>query len=175
MRGGGGGGGRAGSAPGIESSNSMKRFLKSSLIVLAAVAGLVAYSLVTRPHERVAWRSDFESATAEARRTGKPMLVDFTASWCGPCQDMRRTTWSDRAVAQALGSYVPVQVDVDAHPDLAQRFHAEALPHLAVLDPWGNVINWFEGEMPPDAFLEWLRSIRTGGPSVSPTPILFAR
>lgn len=135
----------------------MKVF-KPMLIILAALATVIVVSLALRPHERVPWRQGFAAARAEARQTGKPMLVDFTADWCGYCQEMRRTTWSDVNVEQAVRDYVPVQVDVDREPSLAAQYHVSGLPHLVVLDPQGNVLKQIDGALPPDQFIAWLRS-----------------
>lgn len=134
----------------------MTRRLQALLLIFAGLAAVAAFSYLTRPQEKVLWRSDFAAAQREAKQTGKPMLLDFSAKWCGPCQDMRRTTWSSAKVANALGDYVPVQIDVDAHPDLAQQFNAQGIPHLVLLDSSGNLVKWTEGEMPPDEFLQWL-------------------
>jgi len=146
--------------------------LKILLIVLCGLGVLAGASLWMRPHELVRWNNDFQAASAESRRTGKPLFLDFTALWCGPCQDMRRRTWSNAKVANALErDYIPVQIDIDAHPDLAQRFGAEAIPHLAVVDPQGNVTMWIEGELAPEPFLHWLASQSSGGPGVRFPPL----
>src|SRR3954452_11338201 len=85
-----------------------------------------------QPHELVPWRHDFTAATAEAKQSGKPLFLYFTASWCGPCQEMRRTTWSDAEVERALAAYVPVKIDVDEHPDLARRYRVDEFPTFMV-------------------------------------------
>ena len=143
----------------------MKRRLRALLLIFVGLAAVAAFSYFTRPQEKVLWRTDFAAAQQEAKQTGKPILLDFSAKWCGPCQDMRRTTWSSAKVATALGDYIPVQIDVDAHPDLAQEFNAQGIPHLVVLDFRGNVLKWTEGELPPDDFLQWLGSKPIAAPT----------
>ncbi|HEY2587673.1 MAG TPA: thioredoxin family protein [Tepidisphaeraceae bacterium] len=137
----------------------MRRAPFAVLLVLVGFAILTGLSWMRRAHEQVPWRTDYAAAARESRETGKPMLLDFTAEWCGPCQDMRRTTWSDPAVAQALRGYVPVQIDLDTHADLASRFGVSAIPHMTVLNADGTVISAEEGELSPEQFREWLATV----------------
>jgi len=139
----------------------MRRALIGVLFVLAAFAVVIAASIHRQPREVIPWRNDFQSASLEARRAGKPLLLDFSASWCEPCQDMRRTTWSDPDVARALRDYVPVQIDVDAHPDLASQFGAAAIPHLTLIDPTGKILAAEEGELSSGQLESWLGAVKT--------------
>lgn len=108
--------------------------------------------------ELVPWRSDWEAARSEALRDRKPVFVYFTAEWCGPCQELRRTTWSDRHVAEVLGtSYVPVRIDIDKEPGLAMQYNVETIPWFAVLDDQGRPVRAWSGWKDADDFLKWLK------------------
>ena len=125
-------------------------------LVLAGVLAVVGVSRVLAPKEIVPWRGDLAAGRAEAAAAGKPILLYFTAEWCGPCWVMKRTTWADESVEAALRAYVPVRLDVDHHPDEALSYRVDAMPMMAVLDANGDVIKTTVGGMSPTEFLAWL-------------------
>lgn len=58
-----------------------------------------------------------------------PVLVDFTAAWCGPCKTQSAIL---AGAGPRLGDAVVVAVDVDACPELAARFGVRGMPTLLV-------------------------------------------
>jgi thiol:disulfide interchange protein len=134
----------------------MQRTLFAVLAVAAAIAILVSTSWLRRAHEVIPWQTDFQAARLESQKTGKPILLDFSADWCGPCQEMRRTTWSDTRVADSLRSFIPVQVNIDNNSQLASQFEVRGIPHLVVVNAKGDITKKSEGAMSPEEFLEWL-------------------
>ncbi|HZZ41513.1 MAG TPA: thioredoxin family protein [Tepidisphaeraceae bacterium] len=145
----------------------VRRKENRSVWVLAFIfAGLVVVTGVSKLRggkEIVEWRGDFEKARAEAAEKHQPVFLYFTAEWCGPCQEMRRTTWADKNVAQELGGkYVPVRLDLDREKELAGKYHVEAIPWFAVLDEEGRVVKMTDGYMESGEFLEWLRGEGNG-------------
>jgi hypothetical protein len=125
-------------------------------IVLCAVVGVSMVAKAMRPKEIVPWRTDFAASVEEARRENKPVMAYFTATWCGPCQTLKHTTWADKGVAAALEKFVPVKIDVDRQPELAQKYVTEGIPAFAVIDPDGTPRKAAVGAMPPADFVAWL-------------------
>lgn len=134
----------------------MRRALVVALVVLAALVAITTISMVRQSHELIPWQTDFKDAQLQSHQTGKPILLDFSADWCGPCQEMRRATWSDANVAGALHEYIPVQINIDSNPQLASQFEVRGIPHLVVLNRRGDIVKFTEGGMDPSEFLRWL-------------------
>ena len=65
--------------------------------------------------------ADLAAALASAAATGRPLLLDFTASWCKNCHAMEKTTLRDPAVRQALSSLVPLTLRADRPAEAPAR------------------------------------------------------
>ena len=75
--------------------------------------------------------ADTESFDAIVNSAGVPVLVDFWASWCGPC---RMVAPEVKALAQEVaGQALVLKVDTEAHPELASRFRIQSIPNFVVI------------------------------------------
>jgi thioredoxin-like negative regulator of GroEL len=116
----------------------------------------IALTLPARGAE-VEWRKTYAEAVQLAKRTRKPLLVQFYADWCGPCKAMSATTLKDKSVVQLTRRFISVRVDVDKAPDLADRYKVGTIPYSLSLDKSGNVIRASRGYMDASQFCLFLK------------------
>lgn len=72
-------------------------------------------------------KSGLESTIAENKVT----LIDFTATWCGPCQALK--PWLKKTASEYEGKVKFVAVDVDKSGEVAKAYKIQAMPTLVVL------------------------------------------
>jgi thiol:disulfide interchange protein DsbD len=111
--------------------------------------------------EGIKWRGYTDQSFAEAKSSGKPIIIDFSADWCGPCQLMNKHTFHNRSVMElAEKDFVTLNVDLTRGGDpqkerLVRRYNIQGVPTILFLDPGGEekedlrVMEY----MPPDKFL----------------------
>ena len=106
------------------------------------------------------WRPWGESAFAEARRLGRPVLLSLSAVWCHWCHVMDETSYSDQRVIAAVNEhFVPIRVDNDRHPDVNRRYNMGGWPTTAFLAASGDVLTGGT-YLPPDQMLESLAQVK---------------
>lgn len=87
------------------------------------------------------WRPWGAGAFGRARDEGKPVLLFIDAPWCAASLEMARTTYADAAIATIVRErFVPIRVDADRRPDIAERYTLGGLPTTAFLDPGGQIL-----------------------------------
>jgi thiol-disulfide isomerase/thioredoxin len=91
------------------------------------------------------WITSFEEGQKLAVATNKFMVVDFWATWCGPCKKMDMDSWSEQDVNFVLENYVPVKIDIDENKELATKYNVNGIPNIFIMDPNGKVVYSFLG------------------------------
>jgi len=97
------------------------------------------------------WEEEVEKASHE-----KPVIVDFWAPWCGPCQYIGPIL--ERLHAQAGGKWKLVKVNVDEMPMLAQKFSIRSIPTIKAFYK-GEEVDSIMGALPEPQLRQWIENL----------------
>jgi len=123
------------------------------------------------PADDIQWSTDIEGSLKRASAAGKPVLMEFTASWCTYCKRMEKTTLVDPAVAARISEhFVPVRVDADKHKDLVADLSIKGLPAILIVSPDLQIIERISGFQTPEALLGKLDRVAGSAKPVAPRP-----
>ncbi len=104
----------------------------------------------------MAVKKQFTSFDALLSGSDVPVLVDFYATWCGPCQMMAPIL--DRVGTQLKGRVQIVKIDTDKYPNLASQYQINALPTL-VLFKNAQPVERIEGLVQADQLIGRLQTL----------------
>lgn len=145
--------------------SSLARFRKA-FGILSAVIGL--YMLVgglTAVESDLEWIASEAEGLEIARREGKPVMLDFYATWCAACNELDHKTFSHPDVESKLSQFVKIKLDFTKNSDeverLKKKYGIVGLPVVIFYDAKGNQLNQKRIEKFVDAeeFLELLEDI----------------
>jgi thioredoxin 2 len=89
-----------------------------------------------------------------AQKSEVPLVIDFWASWCGPCQNFAPV------FAQTAAELAPMfrfgKVNTEQQTELAAQFQIRSIPTLILMQQ-GQVIAQLSGALPKQQFVQWLQ------------------
>jgi putative thioredoxin len=86
----------------------------------------------------------------------QPVLVDFWASWCGPCKHL--TPILEKAVKAAKGKVKLAKMDIDKHPDIPGQMGIQSIPAVIAFSN-GQPVDGFMGALPESQVMQFLERV----------------
>lgn len=101
----------------------------------------------TRPSATVpTWETDLQKGVLLARESGRPMLIQVSASWCGYCRKMKSEVFAEPGIQRDLArGFVTVELDADQNREFVQRLGIKSLPTTLILAPEMQIADRMEG------------------------------
>jgi thioredoxin 1 len=132
-----------------------------ALLLLLATPGCAPESDLARDSANIrnVGTTDFD---AEVLKAASPVVVDFYATWCGPCKRLAPV------MEELAGTYKDqvrfVKVDIDRSPELAKQYEIEGVPTVIFFKD-GKIANKIVGLVPKGALKEKIDSLAPGKPA----------
>ena len=103
-------------------------------IISAIAVTAVALALTFRLLGGLEWKPYSQQAFSDARATGKPVLVEFTANWCGNCLALEASVYHDKKTADAIHDHNVILLRADLTSE-----NAPGWPVVNQLNPGGGI------------------------------------
>lgn len=87
----------------------------------------------------------YTEALATAKKENKPLVLDFMARKCEPCQRISSETFVEKNVAELLSNCILLEIDTDEFPEIAKQFKVAGLPDIRFLTPDGREVKKMRG------------------------------
>jgi len=108
--------------------------MKKQLILFS----LLVFSITVSA--QVNWIRDMKMAKAIATQNDQLILIDFWATWCGPCRVMDKKMWDLPEMQKKSQHFVALKVDIDSNRDLALEYNIRSIPRVVVINVAGDIL-----------------------------------
>ncbi len=125
--------------------------------LFAVLLAAAALSAGCGKERGIEWGDDIDAALALSRELGKPVMVDFMATWCPPCRAMEDSTFCVAEVIEKSRAFIPVRIDVDRQREVAvawggnaRKYGGVGIPNILFIDAEGGKLKHVVGYHGPE-------------------------
>jgi thiol:disulfide interchange protein DsbD len=149
----------------FESKDVSERLQKGVGTAVTTASLFVLLLTLSAPERELNWQKvPFDEARASAQNAQMPMLVDFTAAWCGACKELDAKTFANEEVSREAGRFMAIKVDATDDEDpvverVMSKLDVVGLPTVLLFDSQGKEVKRFTDFVEAETFLSALRSV----------------
>lgn len=136
-------------------------------VATTVIGGFLLWTAIDLPRGSLTWEHSEELASAKAKSEKRPLLVDFTAEWCGACKELAKETFSDPRVQQKAlaANFIAVKVDATNDEDpqvdaVKGKYKVVGLPTVVIYDSNGQERKRFNEFVGPEPFLQAIEGVQ---------------
>jgi thiol:disulfide interchange protein DsbD len=137
--------------------------MKLASIIPAVAGAAMLFSWIPQNHDlnpnapEITWLTNEKEAREKANAEGKPLMVDFGATWCTACKELEHQTFIDASVRTEAQHFVALHIDATDDEDktvneLKDKYKVVGLPTVIMFDRGGNEVVRFTEFVKPDKF-----------------------
>ncbi len=119
----------------------------------------------------IAWQPSLDIALSKAKSQGKPVMIDFYATWCAPCKILDEQIYPDSSVVKEAENFISVKLNVDMQSAAVREYRVGGLPTVLFLDASGKevhrLVGLYDVEGEANQFAKLLRKVYSGIPTRS--------
>lgn len=116
--------------------------------------------VATKPELNINWRELDGKVVMEAFMTTKIVMIYVRLDGCKACEMLEKTTFKNKNVIKVLNKYfVPVQLELEKHPELKKKLDIDTVPSLVFMGPDGSFIGGITGIIPAENLLDILDNL----------------
>lgn len=139
--------------------------MKKQLLIILFIAGISCSFMPAPPVSGsgiIFFKGNYTQALAASAKTKKPVFIDVYATWCGPCSQLKRKTFTDKAVGDYFNkNFICFSIDGETEEGklLRRIYNIDSYPTLLITDASGKLLTRTEGFMKPYILINFGRRI----------------
>jgi thiol:disulfide interchange protein len=137
------------------------RHLTRILAAVFAGAAIVASAQAGDfPKGSPAFVTNYEAALKASKESGKPVILVFSAAWCGPCQANKKDVYPSAEVKPFHDKFVWAYLDADEEKNMPhmEKYGVTGIPHIQFLSKSGEALGQIVGGSAPGDFAKELEA-----------------
>ena len=145
----------------------MKNFkrLLPLIMLICSTAVVAQQTTPTAPPEepstqKIKWYRDYHSGMRLAKMNKRPVVIKFSAAWCGWCEKMDNEVLNQPSVMAELKKFTCIKVDTDKDRSIAFAYGVRSLPRMLVINTHDEIVGDWLGYREVDAFLALIKDIQ---------------